>query len=96
MSIQSQSSSKTEGPIFKEIQIQTDLKQKFFKARDRCRDLKNHFSNLIEHYDISPNGIKLRMNNKNMHDPANREQIVDLDDAINSLNLVSIYVDVSQ
>lgn len=36
------------------------------------------------------------MNNKNMHDPANREQIVDLDDAINSLNLVSIYVDVSQ
>ena len=70
------------------------MKQGFFKARNECMELKNRFSNLITYYEIKPDGITLRLNNKNMNLAANIDNINELNEAIDGLNLVSIFVKV--
>ena len=62
-------------PILKEIQIKTEIHQQFFNARDKFLRLKNDFYDMIESYDIKPDGITLKMNTLNMQDPANLNKI---------------------
>ena len=78
-----------------EIQVgfPTKLKQDFFRIGETCQQLQLYYSNLVSKFFIDENGLTFVLNRDNMQARTNAQQAKELLADIESLELVTTYVD---